>query len=40
MDYKAAERLSLEMPERRANGSEHHEDAEPSLSEPEPVTRG
>jgi CTP synthase len=40
IEYKAGERLSLEMPERRANGSEQHDGAEPSLSEPEPVTRG
>jgi CTP synthase len=40
IEYKAGERLSLEMPEQRANGSEQHEDAEPSLPEPEPVTRG
>ena len=33
-------RLSLEMPEQRANGSEQHQDAEPPLPEPEPVTRG
>ena len=35
IEYKAGERLSLEMPERRANGSEQHDGAEPSLSEPE-----
>jgi CTP synthase len=40
IEYKAAERLSLEIPEHRANGSEHHDNAESSLSEPEPVTRG
>jgi CTP synthase len=40
IEYKAGERLSLEMPERRANGSEQHDGAEASLSEPEPVTRG
>jgi CTP synthase len=40
IDYKSAERLSLEIPEHRANGSEQHENAESSLSEPEPVTRG
>ena len=41
IDYKAAERLSLEIPEHRANGnSEQHDGAESPLSEPEPVTRG
>ncbi len=40
IEYKAGERLSLEIPEQRANGSEHHDGAESSLSEPEPVTRG
>ena len=40
MEYKAGERLSLEIPERRANGSEQHDGAESSLPEPEPVTRG
>ena len=40
IEYKAGERLSLEMPEHRANGSEQHEAAESSLPEPESVTRG
>ena len=40
IEYKAGERLSLEIPEQRANGSEQHDGAESSLPEPEPVTRG
>jgi hypothetical protein len=32
--------LSLEIPERRANGSEQYDGAESSLPEPEPSTRG
>jgi CTP synthase len=40
IDYKAAERLPVEIPEQRTNGSEQREGAEPSLSEPEPVARG
>jgi CTP synthase len=40
LEYKAGERLSLEMPEQRANGSEQHDEADPSLSEPEHATRG
>jgi len=34
LDYKAAERLPVEIPERRENGSDQHEGAEQSLSEP------
>ncbi|MDT5086052.1 MAG: synthase [Mycobacterium sp.] len=40
LDYKAAERLPVEIPEQRTNGSEQHDGAEPSLTEPEPVARG
>ncbi|MFZ3290841.1 MAG: CTP synthase, partial [Mycobacterium sp.] len=41
IDYKAAERLPVEIPEQRTNnGSEQRDGAEPSLSEPEPVARG
>jgi CTP synthase len=40
LDYKAGERLPVEIPEQRANGSEQHDGAEPSPSEPEPVARG
>ncbi len=34
MDYKAAERLPVEIPERRENGSDQHDGAQASLSEP------
>jgi CTP synthase len=34
LDYKAAERLPVEIPERRENGSDQHEGVQPSLSEP------
>jgi CTP synthase len=34
MDYKAAERLPVEIPERRENGSDQHDGAQSSLSEP------
>jgi CTP synthase len=40
IDYKAAERLPVEIPEQRANGSQQHDGAEPSRSEPAPVARG
>jgi CTP synthase len=40
LDYKAGERLPVEIPEQRANGSEQHDGAEPSPSEPEPAARG
>jgi CTP synthase len=40
IDYKAAERLPVEIPEQPSNGSEHHDGADASLSEPEPVARG
>ncbi|MGA8328258.1 MAG: CTP synthase [Mycobacterium sp.] len=33
LDYKAAERLPVEIPERRENGSDQHEGVQPSLSE-------
>ncbi len=33
MDYKAAERLPVELPEHRSNGAEH-EDADPLIQEP------
>jgi CTP synthase len=34
LDYKAAERLPVEIPERRENGSDQHDGAQSSLSEP------
>jgi CTP synthase len=34
MDYKAAERLPVEIPERRDNGNDQHDGAQSSLSEP------
>src|SRR6201988_4041407 len=44
LDYKAAERLPVEIPELPSNGSEHHDGVESSLPEPEPepepVARG
>jgi CTP synthase len=40
ISYKAAERLPVEIPEQQANGNEHRDGAEQSLSEPEPVARG
>jgi CTP synthase len=40
IDYKAAERLPVEIPEHRANGNEHRQDAEQSVTEPEPAARG
>jgi CTP synthase len=40
IDYKAAERLPVEIPEQRANGKEHRDGAEQSLPEPEPAARG
>jgi CTP synthase len=40
LDYKAAERLPVEIPEQPSNGSEHRDGVDPSLSEPEPVARG
>jgi len=40
IDYKAAERLPVEIPEQRANGSQQHDGAEPSRPEPAPVARG
>jgi CTP synthase len=40
IDYKAAERLPVEIPEHRANGNEHRDGAEESLPKPEPVARG
>ncbi|HTZ14764.1 MAG TPA: gamma-glutamyl-gamma-aminobutyrate hydrolase family protein, partial [Mycobacterium sp.] len=40
IDYKAAERLPVEIPEQPSNGSELHDGADRSLSEPEPVARG
>jgi CTP synthase len=38
LDYKAAERLPMEITEQRANGAEHTEDAEQRVQEP--VHRG
>jgi CTP synthase len=40
IDYKAAERLPVEIPEQPSNGSEQHDGVDKSLSEPEPVARG
>ena len=40
IDYKAAERLPVEIPEQPSNGSEQHDGVDPSLSEPEPAARG
>jgi CTP synthase len=40
IDYKAAERLPVEIPEQPSNGSEQHDGVDASLSEPEPVARG
>jgi CTP synthase len=40
IDYKAAERLPVEIPEQPSNGSEQHDGVDSSLSEPEPVARG
>ncbi|MFZ0904864.1 MAG: CTP synthase [Mycobacterium sp.] len=40
IDYKAAERLPVEIPEQPSNGSEQHDGVDQSLSEPEPVARG
>ncbi|MGA8332395.1 MAG: hypothetical protein WB777_24390, partial [Mycobacterium sp.] len=34
LDYTAAERLPVEIPERRENGSDQHEGVQPPLSEP------
>jgi CTP synthase len=40
IDYKAAERLPMEITEQPSNGSEQHDGVDQSLSEPEPVARG
>jgi CTP synthase len=40
ISYKAAERLPVEIPEQQANGNEHRDGPEQSLSEPEPAARG
>ncbi len=42
MDYKAAERLPVEIPEQHANGKAHHDSAGQPLHDPlqEPATRG
>jgi CTP synthase len=40
IDYKAAERLPVEIPEQRANGDERRDGAEQSLPQPEPAARG
>ena len=37
IDYKAGERLPVEIPEQPSNGSEQHDRVDASLSEPEPV---
>ena len=40
IDYKAAERLPVEIPEQPSNGTEHHDGVDASLSEPAPAARG
>jgi CTP synthase len=40
LDYKAAERLPVEIPEHRPNGSEHRDGVASTLPEPEPAARG
>jgi CTP synthase len=40
IDYKAAERLPVEIPEQPSNGSEQRDDIDTPLSEPEPAARG
>ncbi|HZC11029.1 MAG TPA: CTP synthase [Mycobacterium sp.] len=40
IDYKAAERLPVEIPEQPSNGSEQRDGIDTPLSEPEPVARG
>ncbi|MGH3968425.1 MAG: CTP synthase, partial [Mycobacterium sp.] len=40
LDYKAAERLPVEIPEHRANGNDHHDGVAPTLPQREPAGRG
>jgi len=40
IDYKAAERLPMEITEQPSNGSEQRDGVDTSLAEPEPVARG
>jgi CTP synthase len=40
IDYKAAERLPVEIPEQRSNGNEQHDGIESPLPKPEPAARG
>jgi CTP synthase len=40
IDYKAAERLPMEITEQASNGSEQRDGVDTPLSEPEPVARG
>jgi CTP synthase len=40
LDYKAAERLPVEIPEHRSNGSEHRDGTPSTLQQPEPAARG
>ncbi len=40
LDYKAAERLPVEIPEHRANGNEHRDGVVPTQPQPEPAARG
>jgi CTP synthase len=40
IDYKAAERLPVEIPEQRSNGNEQHDGVESQLPKPEPAARG
>ncbi|MGH3637075.1 MAG: glutamine amidotransferase-related protein, partial [Mycobacterium sp.] len=40
IDYKAAERLPVEIPDHRPNGNEHRDGVAPKLPKPEPAARG